>query len=207
MKNRNTSLVVGLVCGVVALQSASAVVLTTVGTGEDSSFLVVETPELGTLGFEVFYDFDPLVPIGTTDLLEIIAGGQPLFSFTVNNAFGTPEQANAFLTSVTFDGVTVTPPPFDGTFTDESLRFIILGAGGQTGLAANFSPDPQPIASNSFIPTSGISAPFRVVEPGSTDAILFGPASTLPSFAPIPEPSAALLLLVGCGFLGRRTRC
>ena len=203
MKNKNTSLVVGVVCGVVMIQSASAVITTPVGMGEDSSFLVFETPQLGILGFEVFYDFDPKAPIGTTDLLGILADSQSLFSFTATD-FGTIEQANEFLTSVTFDGVTETQPA------DFSAFFGFFGAGGQTGTTQDetgaFVPAPQPIAFDSFTFTSGLSAPFRIVEPGSTDAIVLGPGGTVPSFTPIPEPSAALLLLVGCGFLGRRTR-
>ena len=201
----NTSFTV-VVAGAALMTSASAVTLTPVGTGADSSFLVLETPQLGILGFEVFYDFDPSTPLGTTDLLRIIEGSEPLFSFDASNfpPDSLPEQPNEFLDSVTFGSVTEAQP------SDFSAFFSFFGAGGQTGTVQNasgdFVPDPQPISSDSFSFTAGLSAPFRIVEPGSTDAIVFGPGGTVPSFAPIPEPSAALLLFVSCGLLARRTR-
>ena len=191
MKNKNTCLLVAVVSGMVTLQSAPAATLTSAGMGGDSSFLVLETPLLGVLEFEVFYDFDPSVPIGTTDLLRIIADSNSLFMVDFSE-FGSAEQPNEFLNSVTFDGVTEAQPA------DFSAFFGFFGAGGQTGTIQDasgaFVPAPESISFNSFTSTAGLSAPFRIVEPGSTDAIVFGPFGTEPSFDPIPEPSTVLLL-------------
>ena len=213
MKNKNTFLLVGVVSGVAMIQSASAVSLTPVGTGADSSFLIFETPQVGILSFEVFYDFDPLAPIGTTDLLQILADNESSFTFDVTNN-GNQAQPNEFLNSFTFNGITEAQPM------DFSVFFGFFGAGGQTGVEFpvdtdgnfNFSdplPDPQPIPFGEFTSTDGLSAPFRIVEPGSTDAIVFGPFGTFPSFDPIdpiPEPSTAMLLSSLCLLALRRRR-
>ena len=203
MKNKNTFLLVGVVSGVAMIQSASAVSLTPVGTGADSSFLIFETPQVGILSFEVFYDFDPLAPIGTTDLLQILADNESSFTFDVTNN-GNQAQPNEFLNSFTFNGITEAQPM------DFSVFFGFFGAGGQTGVTPDFSaPDPQPIPFGEFTSTDGLSAPFRIVEPGSTDAIVFGPLGTVPSFDPIdpiPEPSTAMLLSSLCLLALRRRR-
>jgi len=62
-------------------------------------------------------------------------------------------------------------------------------AGGEAGF-----PAAEPVADGVWTQGSGLSGPYRVIVPGSSDALKFSDYSTSPSRAPIPEPSSAVLL-------------
>ena len=174
-------------------QAAGAIV---VGTGADSSFLVVESPNVGMRTYEVFFDFEAANPLGTDDLLALVDSADALISFAFG---GSPD--NQFLSSVSFGG---SSEAFDGT--NFWAQWV---AGGQAGVgpAPDFAPQPAPIPSESWTFGSGVSAPFRIVEPGATDVISFSDGSVPPNFAPIPEPSATVLVVGGLLLgLARRKR-
>ena len=166
-----------------------------VGTGSDSSFVVFDSPNIDQRTYEVFYDFDSANPLGTDDLIVIINSADPEIFVNLDN-FGDP--TNQIIFDVVFNGVT------EGagfSIPDTWTQFI---AGGQAGYPVG---SVESISGGGFIGGSGVSAPFRTVEPGSTDALLFGRFDEVsPDFSPVPEPSVWGLALLGSLCLTARRR-
>ena len=187
---------------VVTATAATTMDFIEVGTGSDSSFLIIDSPNIDERTYEVFYDFDSANPLGADDLLSIIGSEDSSIMFELGN-FGDP--TNQFLNSITFDGVTEAG--------GDNIGWIQWSAGGGAGF-----PTPNPIEGGEWTLGSGVSAPFRAVEPGSSDTVIFTnplfneagdfvPAP--PSFDPVvvPEPSGLALLAFGSLLLvGRRQR-
>ena len=166
-----------------------------VGTGSDSSFVIFDSPNIDLRAYEVFYNFDSTNPLGTDDLIDIINAEDSQIVIGLDN-FGDP--TNQILFDVAFNGVT------EGEGFNLPEIWVQFVAGGQAGFPAD---SVAPISGSEFIGGSGISAPFRTVEPGSTDALLFGVFGEVsPSFSPVPEPSVWGLTLLGSLCLTARRR-
>ncbi len=169
-----------------------------VGTGDDFSRVTFETPNLGVREYNVFYDFDPSILLGTADLLRIINTEDSFVMIDIMNSPLDNGDPNEFPLTVTFNGVIETNEPIGEDF----FFFEQFVAGGQAGVLFDpvtytVSPNPQPISQNSFQGGPGSSAPFRIIEPGSTDVFVFGPGNGQPTVSPIPEPSSFFLLVFG----------
>ncbi len=172
-----------------------------VGTGTDTSYFVIESPNIGVREYAISYTYDPINdPLGGTDLLDLIAAEDSSISFDILN-FGTVSQPNEFLSSITFNGVTET-----NDFSPGGTTWAQWLAGGQAGAenSSPFAPAPVPLDDDSWTFGSGLSVNYRLVEPGSSDALVFGTGE--PSTAPIPEPSSLLLGLGTSLILLRRRR-
>ncbi len=173
---------------VACLASNASATTLTVGMGSDSSFVILESPNVGLRTYEVFYDFDASNPLGTDDLLITIGSEDPTIMF---NLMGDP--ANPSLESIEFNGVTE-----GGPFALGAPFWGLWVAGGQNGFDPDdFSPAPVPIPSETWTSGAGFAEPFRIVEPGSSEALLFGTVFAPPTFDPVPEPSSAFLLGAG----------
>jgi len=155
------------------------------GTGPDTSYLILESPNIGLREYAVHYTYDPAVPMGSYDLLKIVEAAEPRFSILNGGS-----EENAYIASITWDGVTEAgnnSPPY----TPYWSQWV---AGGQAGAEFDFpwGPAPVPVPGDSWSYGSGISAPYRIIEPGSNDALVYGDGSA-PSLAPTPEPGVLLL--------------
>lgn len=159
-----------------------------VGSGSHSSTVVIESPNLGQNVYEVFYDHDPGNPLDGYDLLAAIDAFDDSLTMDFIN-YGSVEAPNFFLNAITSSGTTETSTGAP----DFSPYWAQWVAGGEAGFS---SVDPVPLGTWTF--GSGFSAPYRVVEPGSWDAISYSDGSTAPSIVPIPEPSIPILM----GFAG-----
>ncbi len=160
-----------------------------VGTGPDSSRLVIEAAAFGSpLIYEFRYTYDPLSPLTTTDMLVAVDAATADVTFEL--LYG-----GTFLNGVTYVPLTltlsnsVTPP-------DYSPFWAQWVSGGESG-------DPlAPMPDNTW--SAGFGPGNRIIEPGSWDGFIFngayepsppyGLVSLPPSVSPIPEPSGALLL-------------
>lgn len=167
---------------------------TVIGIGSQSSYLVIEATAFGApLLFEYRYDYNPLNPLTTTDLLLAVDASVADLSFEL--LYG-----GAFLNGVTYMTLTltnsVTPP-------DYSPFWAQWVSGGESG-------DPlAPMLSGVW--SEGYGPLNRTLAPGSWDGFIFNGAyesappyaliSAPPSVAPVPEPGTASILVCGAGFL------
>lgn len=172
-----------------------------VGSGPDTSYLTLESPNLGLRQYAVNYSYDPVDnPLGGAGLLRIIEAEDPAVSFTIND-FGSPEQPNEFFNSVTFNGVSET-----NDFSPGGATFHHWVSGGEAGAAGLGIPDPEPVPDTGWSLGAGLSVNFRLVSPGSNDALVLAPSQDEPSLAPVPEPSGLLLLAAALPLVVARRR-
>lgn len=184
----------------ISLTPASAQTITaTVGTGADTSYVLIEATAFSgsPLIFAYQYDYNPADPFDTYTMLSLIDAALPELSFTYAN-YGTPEEPNMFLGAVTWQGFTLTNTPWP-EFGPYWVQWV---SGGQSGY-----PEAEPIPAGVWSYASGISTPYRLVEPGSWDGFVYNEGFTGPSVAPVPEPGSVVLVLAGAGvFVLRRRR-
>jgi len=185
-----------VLAGACLLPIASNAANIIVGTGSDTSYFVLQSTNLGVRTYEVKYNYNSSVPQDGFFLLDQIRVADSSISFAINN-FGSLLAPNYFVDSITFNSVTetgVSAPPF----TPYWAQWV---SGGAAGFPAA---SPKPSGTWSF--GSGISAPYRVIAPGSWDALVFSNGSSAPSVSPIPETSSAALALLGSLVIFKRRR-
>ncbi len=169
-----------------------------VGSGTTSSYLVIESADFGTpLVYEFRYNYDPLSPLTTSDMLIAVDFAAADLSFEL--LYG-----GAFLNSVTYLSLTLT----NSVVEPYSPFWAQWVSSGESGVP--LAPMPDNVWSEGFGPMN------RTLEPGSWDGFIFngeyGPPpnyaviSAPPSVAPIPEPSTVVLLGLSTAgiFLWRR---
>lgn len=182
----------------VSLTSASAQTITqTVGSGSATSYLVIEAPDFGgPLTFAYLYEYNPADPFDTHALMVAIDAAVADLSFTYVN-YGTVEEPNYFLDAVTWQSLTLTNTGLP-TFSPYWGQWV---SGGLAGF-----PTAEPVPSETWGFGFGISAPYRLVEPGSWDGFAYNDGLSAPSVSPVPEPSAVLLALGAGALVGLRRR-
>jgi hypothetical protein len=166
-----------------------------IGTGANTSYVVLESGNLGVRTYEIQYDSSS-GPYDGKFLLDQILANDSSVAMSFNN-FGTVSSPNFFLNSITFNSVTETnqaSPPF----TPYWVHWVSGGAAG--------FPVASAIPSGSWYLGSGMSAPYRVVSPGSWDAFVFSDGSVEPSVAPVPEPSGLVMVSMVAGLFACRRR-
>jgi hypothetical protein len=167
-----------IVAGTLCLHAAQASTIV-IGSGPDSSFFLIESPNVGSRTYQIHYTYDPFDPKDGAFLLQQIVGSDSSVQFEI---FGT---SNIFVNSITYNGVTetgVSEPPYEPYW----AHWV---AGGAAGF-----PEAEPVAAFVWSSGSGLSGPYRVIEPGSWDALKYSDFSTHPTIQPVPEPSGALVL-------------
>lgn len=184
--------------GIPFTSAQSQTITGTIGAGANTSYLVIEAADFGApLTFAYLYDYNPANPFDTYAMMVAIDAAVADLEFTFDN-FGTPEEPNYFLNAVTYQSVTLTSTPFPqvGPFWAQWV------SGGQAGF-----PVAEPVAAGSWGFGSGISEPYRYVEPGSWDGFIYNDGGDAPSVSPVPEPSSGLLLIcASSAFLFARRR-
>jgi len=167
-----------------------------VGIGNDTSYFVLQSTNLGVRTYEVNYTYNSSAGQDGFFLLDQIIAAEATTEFVVFN-FGSMVAPNYFLNSVSSGGVTETNTSAS-PFAPYWAHWV---AGGQAGFPAA-SPNP----SGTWSLGSGISGPYRLIEPGSWDGLFYSDGLTAPSVAPIPETSSAVLALLGAVVIFKRRR-
>ncbi len=192
-----------LVCMTMALTAASPLWAqwVPIGTGSDVSYMVIESPHnsefLSTpLQFAIYYTFDPIQEYDSYWLLQQVIAFDPLFDVTFVN-YGTDEEPSYFITSMTYDSITLVTT----SWPDVGPYWQQWAAGGESGY-----PAAEPISDTSWSFGSGMSFPYRLIAPGSTDGWVYATAATAPTIDPVPEPSASLLVVLAGAALWRVRR-
>ena len=195
LHNRVAALAVTL-SGCLLVPHAGATTIN-IGSGPETSFFVLESPNLGSREYNIHYGggLTP-VPLDGFDLFSLVLAAEPEITAVIFN-FGSLETPNYFVNSITFDGVTETNTGAD-PYVPSWIQWV---AGGETGF-----PTASPIANDTWVGGSGISAPYRLVAPGSSDALVFADFVTPPSVNPIPEPGVTVLLCAAIIAVGTRRK-
>lgn len=184
--------VVLALAGAFAAGSARAALIS-IGSGPDSAYFVLESTNIGSRTYEIHYDHSSSGALDGYALLQTIDLFEADLSVLAFN-FGSEEEPNYFVNSITWQGVTEANA---GDFSAYWAQFV---AGGQSGF-----PTASPKPGGVWTFGDGLSSPYRIVEPGSWDGLIFGDGSVAPSVNPVPEPASALLALGGLlAFLKRR---
>ena len=185
-----------VIAGACLLPSVSSAATIVVGTGPDTSYYVLESPNLGVRTYEIHYTYIPSQQQDEFFLLSQVLSYDNTITVNLGN-FGTVSAPNYYINSFTFNSVTeegVSDPPY-------VPYWVQWVAGGEAGY-----PTASPVASGSWTFGSGMSSPYRLIAPGSWDARVFSDGSSPPSVAPIPETSSLLLTLLGSLALFQRRR-
>lgn len=186
-----------VIAGACLLPSISSAATMVVGTGSDTSYYVLQSPNLGVRTYEVRYTYNASLLQDEYFLINQVLAGDTSLTADLDNSFGTPSNPNYLLNSLTYNSVTelgVSTPPY----TPYWAQWV---SGGQAGF-----PTASPVTSGSWTFGSGMSAPYRLIAPGSWDARYFSDGSSAPSIVPVPETSSALLAILGSLVAFKRRR-
>ncbi len=182
-----------VIAGACLLPSVSTAATILVGSGPDTSFLVLESPNLGARTYEIHYTYNASASQDAYFLLSQVVTFDSNYTLDLNNDYGTPSAPNYFLNSINYNSVAEAGAG--------PLYWAHWVARGQAGYP---TASPKPAGTWSF--GSGISSPYRLIAPDSWDALYFSNGSSAPSVAPVPETSSALLTLLGSLMIFRRRR-
>jgi hypothetical protein len=185
-----------VLAGACLLPSISNAAVTVVGSGPDSSFLVLQSPNLGIRTYEIHYTYNSGTPLDGYFLLSQVLDSETSITSALLN-YGSPSSPNYITDSFTFNSITETSTPWP----DPGPAWSHWVSGGQAGF-----PAATPIASGTWQFGSGMSAPYRVIEPGSWDSFFYSDGMTAPGVSPVPETSSALLGVLGALVIFRRRR-
>ncbi len=182
-----------VVAGTCLFPSISHAANIIVGTGNDTSYFVLQSPNLGVRTYEVRYTYSPATPQDGYFLLDRIRTIDSSISLALSNFGG-----QYFLDSLTYNSVTeandFTPP-------DYSPYWAHWASGGEAGY-----PAASPINSGNWTYGSGISSQVRLIAPGSWDALYYSDGLSAPSVAPVPETSSAVLAILSSVVIFKRRR-
>ena len=165
--------------------AAMAAVTINIGSGPETSSFVLESPEVGIRTYHIHYGGGTPAPADGYALFASILGADAAITATVFN-FGSAEAPNYIVNDISFNSgipeVNTAVDPWSPSWT----HWVADGGAG--------FPTATPIAADSWINGSGLSAPYRTLVPGSWDALVYSDYVTAPSVAPVPEPAGAVLL-------------
>lgn len=171
--------------------SVSQAATTVVGSGADTSFLVLNSPNLGERTYEIHYTYDSGGSQDAYFLLQQVIASDASLVVTVNN-FGTLTDPNFFVSSINGEANTTAPP---------YLYWAHWVAGGNGYQNPDYTFNPGPVAEGEWSIGYGVST--HQIAPGSWDALVFSDGSVLP----VPETSSLLIGVAGAlVFLNRRRR-
>ena len=186
-----------VVAGACLLPSVSHAANIIVGSGSDTSYFVLQSTNLGERTYEVHYTYSPGTSQDGFFLLDQIMAADTTITLVLND-FGSSQAHNYFVDSITYNGVIeandFSPPDF-------APYWSHWVSGGEAGF-----PTPSPVASGTWGLGSGISSPYRLIAPGSWDALYYSDGLSVPSVAPVPETSSAFLAVLGSVAIFKRRR-
>ncbi|TAG08301.1 MAG: PEP-CTERM sorting domain-containing protein [Verrucomicrobia bacterium] len=181
--------------GLCLCSSISTAFTLSLGSGPDVSYFVLESPNLGQRLYEVSYTYNSVTPQDAYFLLEQVLVADPAVSASIVN-FGSAASPNYLVTSITFDSV-MEQNSSASPFTPFWAHWVADGSAG--------FPTASPVAAETWTSGSGVSSPYRLIAPGSWDALFYSNGSSVP-LTVVPEPSACLIFSIGLLAYGSKRR-
>lgn len=170
-----------------------------VGSGNDTSYLILESTNLGVRTYEVHYSYNPTTPQNSAFLIAQAVAGDPALGVSLAD-YPTPQfPVNYFVNYFALNNVQElgsSSPPW--TYW---AHWVAGGAGYQD---TNFNYNSGPVDAASWTTSYGIST--HTIQPGSSDSLFLSDGIAAPSAAPIPECSSALLAILGSVIVFKRRR-
>ncbi len=171
-------LVLAFIAGTCLLPSISQAVNIILGTGNDTSYLVLQSTNLGVRTYEIQYTYNSGSPQDGYFLLDTVLGSDS----SLHASVGLP--GNRFLSSMTYNSVT---EQYDGT----NFWAQWVSGGGTGYLNPDYTFNPGIPTPGSWALGYGLSS--RFIAPGSWDALYFSDGIAFPTVEPVPEPSSWLM--------------
>jgi hypothetical protein len=191
---RRRGIALSALAGFALLSTAAHAANIIVGIGSNTSYLVLESTNIGVRTYEVRYTSSPGQD-GKFLLDQVLAGDSSLTMAFTN--FGSIPAPNYILDSITHNSVTEINAGFP-TFSPYWAQWV---SGGDAGF-----PAAMPVPNGSWTAGSGMSSPYRFIAPGSWDAYVYSDGSILPSVTPVPETSSLSFAVLGALLILRRRK-
>jgi hypothetical protein len=179
-----------VLAGSCLLPSVSNAANIIVGTGNDTSYLILESANLGVRTYEVHYTYNSTTPQDSAFLIAQAVAGDSALGVSLGNYPTVPFPVNYYVNYFALNSVEEwgsSSPPW--TYW---AHWVAGGAGYQN---LDFSYNSGAAAADSWTLSYGIST--HTIQPGSSDALYLSEGIAAPSVAPIPETSSALLAVLG----------
>lgn len=188
-----------VVAGTCLFPSASQAANIIVGTGSDTSYLILESTNLGVRTYEVRYTYNASAPQDSAFLVAQAVAGDSALGVSLADYGNAQFPVNYFVNYFSLDSVEEwgsSSPPW--------TYWVHWVAGGEGYQNPDFSYNPGAAPADSWTLSYGIST--HTIQPGSSDALFLSDGNAAPSVAPIPETSSALLAVLGSAVIFKRRR-
>lgn len=169
-----------------------------VGSGSDTSYLILESTNLGVRTYEVHYTYNSSLPTDAAFLLAQAKAGDATLDYTLLN-YGSPSAPNYFLDTVSLSGT-----PEAGSSSPPWTYWAHWVSGGRGYQNPDYTFNPGAVSLGNWEIGFGISS--RTIQPGSTDALFLSDGNSSPSVAPVPETSSAVLVILSSVMIFKRRR-
>lgn len=189
-----------VIAGACLIPSISHAANIIVGSGSDTSYLILESTNLGVRTYEVHYTYNASTPQDSAFLIAQAVAGDSALGVSYSDFPNDDFPVNLFVNYFSLNNVEEwgsSSPPW--TYW---AHWVSGGLGYQNDETFDFNPDAPP--SGSWTLSFGIST--HRIEPGSSDALFLSDGNSAPSVAPIPETSSALLAVLGSVVIFKRRR-
>lgn len=170
-----------------------------VGTGSDTSYLILESTNLGVRTYEVHYTYNASAPQDSAFLVAQAVAGDSALGVSLDDYGNAQFPVNYFVNYFSLNSVEESgssSPPYIYW-----AHWVAGGAGFQNP-DGSYNSGAAPAASWTL--SYGIST--HLIQPGSSDSLFLSDGLVEPSVAPIPETSSALLAILGSVVIFKRRR-
>ncbi|MEO8614022.1 MAG: hypothetical protein ABI600_02690 [Luteolibacter sp.] len=170
-----------------------------VGTGSDTSYLVLQSTNLGVRTYEIHYTFNPGGSQDGYSLLSQVLTSDPTLAIHAIN-YGSVQVPSYYIDSISLNGT-----PETGVATSPYVPYWVHWVSGGFGYQnPDFSFNVGAAPVGSWTLSFGVSA--HIIQPGSWDALFYSDGTSAPSVVPIPEPSSGVLAILGSVVIFKRRR-
>lgn len=188
-----------VVAGACLFPSVSTAANIIVGTGNDTSYLILESTNLGVRSYEVHYTYNASTPQDSAFLVGQAVAGDSALGVSLSDFGNAQFPVNYYVDYFSLNNVEEY-----GSASPPWTWWVHWVAGGTGYQNPDTTYNSGAAADDSWTLSWGIST--HTIQPGSSDALYLSDSTVQPSVAPIPETSSALLAILGSVVIFKRRR-